>query len=649
LFRISRFLLAIALTIFVAGATSNAQTLTLDEAGAARSAFAAAERGEWPRAYAEAAAIKDPLPLKILHWMDYSRSGGPATFAEITRFILDNPLWPGQGALRRHAEEAARGAPDAAVAAWFERHPPISGIGKVRRAEIMLNAGDVAGGTAALRAAWINGDFGAADEKSFLLRHGAAIRPEDDVKRLDRLLWDGRNEAARRMLPVVPPGWRALAEARLALAASAKDAATLIARVPADLQSNPGLLYEELRWRCRAEMTDAAVGILLRQPDNLVRPAAWWGQRQIVARQLLAQGNPKLAYRIVAQHGLIEGNAYADAEFLLGYVALRFMHDPALAFDHFSRILERVATPYAKARAGYWSGRAAEAEGKTDLARKWFAAGAEHMATFYGQLAAHQLGNDAPPHPSPEPVPDAATLAWFDHQELVRATQLFFALGDTLDAKHFLMRLADRATTGVQFGMLATLAERHGRPDLSIAIAKRAVRAGLPLMMHGYPVTALPPGGTAEHALLYAIIRQESGFDPDAVSPAGARGLMQLMPATANGVAKKLDVSYSPQRLTDGSYNVLLGRAYLQRLIEEFGGSYALAIAAYNGGPGRVQQWLHEFGDPRGGAIDMVDWIEMIPVGETRNYVQRVLENLQIYRGQTGRESAFSLVSDLSR
>jgi soluble lytic murein transglycosylase len=326
------------------------------------------------------------------------------------------------------------------------------------------------------------------------------------------------------------------------------------------------------------------------------------------------------------------------------------MKEPALAFEHFSQILTRVNTPFAKARAGYWGGRAAEAQGKSDLAAKWYAAGADHMATFYGQLAAHQLGRDAPPRPEPEPVPDAAERAQFDNNEVVRAARIFFELGDPAHGKVFLLHLADNATSPTTFAMLATLAESSGRIDLAIAVAKRAIEAGTPLMIHGYPTTEIPGGGTAERSLLFAITRQESAFERDAVSRVGARGLMQLMPATASSVAAKMQLPFSADRLTaDGIYNVLLGRSYLEGLIDIFGGSYALAIAAYNAGPSRVRQWLRDYGDPRGGDIDMVDWIEMIPINETRNYVQRVLENLQIYRGQIGRESAFSLASDLAR
>ncbi len=549
------FCLALIAAAGSAGAQSDAELQAL------RGALAAASAGDRSRADADAAAIRDPLSLKIVRWAEYARPGSAGRFAEIALFIEQNPDWPRQKSLRLHAEEALSGEPDAVAADWLKRYPPVGAEGRVRAAELMLNAGDAAAGAAALRAAWVEADFAPADEKSFLARHGNALAPGDDERRLDRLLWDGRTEAARRMLPRVSAESRELAEARLALSAQAPNAEAMVARVPARLRSDPGLLYEQLRWRRKKDMIDGAAEILLAQPGDLVRPARWAAERQIVARKVLATGDADLAYRLTRQHGLSEGSAYSDAEFLLGYIALRYKKDPALAFDHFAHILSRVATPYAKARAGYWGGRAAEAEAKSELAEKWYAAAAEHMATFYGQLAAHQLGHDAPPRPVPEPAADAAERAAFNGDELVRAARLLFAAGDRERSKAFLLHMADEARTPTRFALLADLAEKSGRIDLGIAVAKRAIAAGTPLMIHGYPITALPGGGDTEPALIFAIIRQESAFEPDAVSPAGARGLMQLMPGTASGVAAKNQLlPYSAPRLTaDGVYNILLG------------------------------------------------------------------------------------------
>jgi len=635
---------------------SVAATITISRAedsadNAALSAIAAARGGDWAQAYARAGQIKDGLPLKIIRWLDYTRPTPSGRFADVAGFIDQNPDWPLQKKLQRRAEEATVAEGDDAVADWFKRHPPIGGVGKARAAQILLNHGKTEAGTAALRAAWAEGDFTPSDEHSFLVRYNAMMRSEDHQRRLDRVIWDGSSDAARRMLPLVSAEYRLAAEARLALANEAANAEALLAKVPAALRSDPGVAFEEARWRRKKNNYDAAAQLLLAHSDSPVRPEAWWGERQQVARQLLAAGNPDIAYRLVQQHGLSDGNAYSEAEFLSGYIALRYRKDASLAFDHFAHILARVGTSFGKARAAYWGGRAAEALGKPELATKWYTAGSEHMATFYGQLAAHQLGKDAPPHPVPEPRPSSAEQEHFNGKELVRAARLLFAAGDGDHARNFVLQMADTAKTPVDFAMLASLAEAYGRTDLAIGVAKRSIDAGTPLMVHGYPVTVLPTGGSAERSLLFAIVRQESAFAPDAMSRVGARGLMQLMPATAAGMAGKLQLPFSLDRLTtDGAYNVTLGRSYIENLIDEFGGSYPLAIAAYNAGPGRVRQWLRAFGDPRGRDINMVDWIEMIPFNETRIYVQRVLENLQIYRGQdTNNVAAFSLVSDLAR
>ena len=619
---------------------------------AALAAVTAARAGDWPQAYAKAGQLNDGgLVLKIVRWLDYTRPTTGGRFAELGAFIDQNPDWPLQKKLLRRAEEALTAENDDVAADWLKRHPPIGGVGKARAAQILLNRGKTEAGTAAIRAAWIDGDFNVSDERSFHARYSGMLRAEDHEKRLDRLIWDGNVDAARHMLPLVPADYRLAAEARLALAADAANGEALLAKVPAQLRSDAGVAFEEARWRRKKNQYDAAAQLLLAHADSPIRPTAWWGERQLVTRQLLATGNAETAYKLAQQHGLADGSSYSEAEFLTGYIALRYHKDSALALAHFTRISERVATPYGKARAAYWSGRAAEAAGDKETAAKWYTAGAEHMATFYGQLAAHQLGKDAPPRPVPEPQPNAAEQKHFEGEELVRAGKLLFAAGDRERARSFIMQMADIAKTPVDFAMLASLAEAQGRIDLAIAVAKRSIEAGTPLMVHGYPVTPLPSGGTAERSLLFAIVRQESGFYSEAMSRVGARGLMQLMPATAAGLASKLQLPYSIDRLTtDGLYNLTLGRSYIESMIDEFGGSYPLAIAAYNAGPGRVRQWLREFGDPRGRDIGMVDWIEMIPFNETRLYVQRVLENLQIYRGQdTNNVAAFSLASDLAR
>jgi len=644
-------LLLIAVVLAALSRSLSAQDLSEPDRAAGLAAITAARAGNWTEAYTDAGRSSNPLPMKIVKWLDFTRSNVTGRFSDISVFIEQNPDWPSQKILRRQAEAALASESDDVAKAWLGRFPPVSPLGKARLASIQIVKGNTEGGLAALREAWIDGDFNALDEHDFLARYGADIRPEDNVKRLDRLLWDRQEDAARRMLSMVPPDDRAEGTARLALYANAPAAGALVAQVPQGLRDDPGLIFDIIRWDRHGDQYDAAAQLLLAHPDNPVRPANWAGEREIVARRLLSGGNADLAYRVIQQNTLSDSPAYSEAEFLSGYIALRFQKNPRLAFEHFARVLARSTTPWGKSRAAYWSGRAAAAEGNPDLAAKWYGAGAENMATFYGQLAAHQLGNDAPPHPLPEPRATSTQLADFSARPLVQAASLFAAAGDRDHLKIFLMQEADLSKQPIEFAMVAAYAERLGRVDVAIAVAKRSIDAGMPLMIHGYPVTALPSGGNVEPALLLAVVRTESAFDQYAISGAGALGLMQLMPGTAKLISKQLQSPFSVDRLTsDGVYNLTLGRAYLDKLLDDFGGSYPLAIAAYNAGPGRIREWLQDYGDPRGKQIEMVDWIEAIPFTETRLYVQRVLESVQIYRGQsTGNTTAFSLAADLAR
>ena len=626
--------------------------------GTISAALASARSGDWAKAYALAGQSKDPLALKLVRWLDYSRGTADNTkFADIAAFIDQNPDWPSQKKMRRRAELASAGADDDAAADWFKRHPPISGFGKAHAAELAIKRGEDEAGTAALRKAWIEEDFGPFDERGLLARQGGkiAFRGPSGPARPAAVGWPGRRRQAHAAagLGRLPGACRSPPRRRRRFV---RRAGKLVAKVPEALRKDPGLVFAQARLLRKKDKNEAAAELLLGISSS-THPAAYWEERLILARRLMTTGNTETAYRLASQDMPGDDDEYTEAQFLAGYIALRFRKEPGIAFDHFARIIARTTNPDIKGRAAYWAGRAAAKSGNSDLATKWYAVGAEHRSTFYGQLSAHELGDDAPPKPTPERRPTDTEQARFDAQEMVRAARLFLAAGDRARAMNFLMALSDQAKTPIDFAMLAALAESHGRVDLAIAVARRATEAGMPLLVHGYPVTTVPGagtpgvGGTAERPLILAIVRQESAFATDAQSSVGARGLMQLMPGTAAQIAKKLELPFSLPRLSsDGLYNMLLGRSYIETMIDDFGGSYPLAIAAYNAGPGRVRQWVRDFGDPRGHDLTMIEWIEMIPFAETRIYVKRVLENLQVYRGQTGdNPAAFSLVADLAR
>lgn len=459
------------------------------------------------------------------------------------------------------------------------------------------------------------------------------------------------------MLRVVDAGYAALGEARLRLMERGWSVDQAVAAVPAALRNDPGLQYERLRWRQRKDQQsydESAREILFDAPDELGRPAAWWTQRAILARRALEDGHITTAYRIVSEHGPLEGSAFADAEWLAGWVALEFLQDASLAFEHFTALRRAVSYPISLARAGYWAGRALEQMGDRESARRWYTDAAQHWQTFYGQLAGARLvslGVDIRPG-GIEPIDYAS--ATISNHELADVVRLLVYLDQPELIDDFILRLVAIGEGPQDQAFIATLALASDRPDLSIRAARRAVRHGIVLQAHAWPLVALPPEGDPaglEPALVLTVVRQESAFDPQAVSPSGARGLMQLMPATARQVARAIRLPTAVGQLTeDAGYNVTLGSAYLAGLIEAFDGSYLLALAAYNAGPSNVKRWIRRNGDPRDAKVDAIDWIERIPFDETRNYVQRSLESLNVYRRRLDEGSPPTLlIQDLSR
>jgi soluble lytic murein transglycosylase len=645
------FLLLAALAIAVSLGGPPAAALSPEDRQIFRTAFAAAKGTDPAGALRLAAQARDPLLRKVLTWQALMRGGSGASFDDIADFITRNPDWPGQHTLRQRAEEMIGSVTEATARDWLKRYPPLTPYGRLRHAEFAMASGQQAAAVAEIRDVWVDSELSGFDEKSILARFPGVLRGEDHIKRLDRVLWDGLVESAKRMFPRVAQDWRLLADARIKLADFKPGVEGAVAKVPAHLRNDPGLLFERTRWRRRKELYDSALETLLNPPKDLVRPLEWWTERQFFARRALADGKPQLAYRLVARHGLSEGTAaFADAEFLAGWIALRSLHDPQSGYEHFLRLYTGVKLPISRARGAYWAGRAAEVLKKDDLASAWFATAAEHATTYYGQLAETRVGDAPARRLAVEPKPTAEESARFRKNELVRAVEMLGEIGETDRLSTFMHRLSEQAKTPGEHALVAGLFEAAGRLDLAVGAAKRAGYAGVMLIEHGYPTIEMPKGDP-ERPLVLAMTRQESAFERTAVSQSGARGLMQLMPDTASHVAKSRQLPYSADRLlTDGSYNMTLGRAYLEDLLDRFSGSYVLSIAAYNAGPGRVRQWVDSFGDPRTKATDVIDWIESIPFTETRNYVQRVLENLQVYRIRLGdRSLAFSLATDLRR
>lgn len=616
-------------------------------------AFKAVEANDWVRARLLSRRADDPLLAKAIQWLDLRRPGTTARFPEIAAFIDANPDWPEQTVLRRRAEEAMNDSiADETIIAWLGAHPPLTTAGMVRLGEAYLRTGAANLGADITRRAWIEGNFGHREERYFLARHRKLLQPQDHEARLDRLLWDNQRRAALRQMAHVPSGLRAAAEARLRLRAFSGNVDWAVRQVPAELVTSPGLVYERLRWRRQKGMDEAALELLNPAPQSLVRPEIWWTERSILARRALASGEISRAYNLTLDHRLTEGADFAEANWLAGWIALRFLGDNAIAYRHFVTMYDGVRYPVSQSRGAYWAGRSAEAMGNADLARQWFITAARHVTTYYGQLAADRLTLGDRPELPAQPTLSPALIDRFEKQEMTRLVTQLAALDERDHLRPFVTHMALLAKTPEEYTLVIDMAHRIGRPELAVAAARRSAQDGVRFLPQAYPRPALFEGRHDDTPLILSVTRQESGFDVGAVSPAGALGLMQLMPATARNVARQMGVPYSPHRLnTDGSYNASLGVSYLNRLLSRYNGSYVLTLAAYNGGPSNVRNWIKAFGDPRQADVDVIDWIEMIPFDETRNYVQRVMEGLQIYRllASGGDRLAMSPGEDLNR
>ncbi|MEM6467426.1 MAG: lytic transglycosylase domain-containing protein, partial [Pseudomonadota bacterium] len=464
--------------------------------------------------------------------------------------------------------------------------------------------------------------------------------------RLDALLWDGQTEQAQAMLPLVSPAQQALARARIGLRRQSRGVDALIAAVPASLQSHPGLAYERFLWRIAKGRWDGAEEILRATSTaraGLGEPEAWANRRRGLARRALRAGRSRAAYNLASQHGLNEGSNYADLEWLSGYIALRKLRDPTRALRHFQRFEKAVFTPISLGRAGYWLGRTHTVAGNRSAARQAFARAAEHQTSFYGQLAAERIGADPSRALAGGRLPDWRTQG-FLRRTPIRAALALHLAGDSAQMLRFFLH-AQETMTSQESAALSRLGLDLNRPFVAVKVAKREAREGRIVPPAYYPVLELPRVSGVPPELSLAVARQESELNPVAVSPAGARGLMQLMPRTAQKMAGDLGLGYNLRRLTsDPGYNARLGTGYLEQMMERFDGNLILVAASYNAGPSRVDQWIGQFGDPRTSRVDPIDWIENIPFRETRNYVMRVLEGMHVYRSRlAGRPTAIGL------
>ncbi|MBU6371584.1 MAG: lytic transglycosylase domain-containing protein [Alphaproteobacteria bacterium] len=627
-----------------------------------RNALAAARLGAWDDVRAYRAAAVDPLARRILLWRLASDRDAPATFMEIDQALKELSGWPGRDTMRRRGEQAIldSGLSAADRIQWLTADQgPVSGDGQAALASAYGAAGRRAEAVELARSTWRERTLTPRAEALLLSDFGGVLTADDHADRVEGLLWRDDRAAAQRILPRLRPADRAVAQARIALQQRrAKGLSKVLAAVPASRRDDTGLVYDRIRYIRRDGRPEDAVSLVLQlraaDAPSFAREAIVQEQRLFIPR-LLRSGQRSAAYRISSEHGLRSGETFADSEWMAGWLQLRFLGDPAKAEAHFARLDANVRTPVSRARALYWRAQALKALGRTEDATARLSEAADLPFTFYGQLAATERDPAAMMSLGDPPVIDDAVRAAFEERELVRVLRVMAVAGTRADFENVSFAIDDQLSSAADHEMLSAIARSYGYYRTAVRSAKAGMRRGIVAKEAAYPLLTLPEDarlpGRPEPALVHAITRQESEFDTQAISPVGARGLMQLMPATAQATARMIGMPYDRARLTDdGVYNLTLGAAHLEELIEEFNGSYVMAIAAYNAGSSRPRQWNADWGDPRSGALDIVDWIELIPFSETRNYTMRVMENLQVYRYRiAGTPTPIGLRQDLRR
>ena len=597
-------------------------------------AFDMAAQGDWQGAAAMVAPL-GPVAADLVEWQRLRAGNG--TLGDYEGFLARRPDWPGLAQLRSEAETAvARSITPARVLRWFGDRDPATAAGAAALIRALRSEGRAEDAARMIVRLWPAIRLDEAGQALLLAEAGDALDAADHRARLDHLLWEDRRAEARRMLPLVGADWTRLAEARLALREDRESVNRLIEAVPAALREDPGLAHARFDWRARKGRTDTALDLLRERSvsaEALGRPEAWATRRASLVRGLLREGKGKAALDLASAHQLAAGAAAADLEFLAGFAALRKVGDAERALRHFQALRSMVATPISVSRAEYWQGRALQALGRNDEARAALDRAAQHQTAYYGLLAAEALGQSLQAELATPPALPDWRQGGFLNSTVTEAALLLYRAGDRALARRFLLHLAE-GQDAAGLAAMGAFALDKADPHLAVLIGKQAAARGiiLPGIYYPDPGALMPDGLAVDRALALAIARRESEFLTEAVSPAGALGLMQLMPGTAKLMADKLGLAHRPAALTtDPAFNARLGAAYLAHLAEEFGPSLALRAAGYNAGPGRPRAWIGDLGDPRNPSVDVVDWVEMVPFTETRTYIMRVAEGAAIY------------------
>ena len=608
----------------------------------AKKAISEMKQAKWPAALKTAKKARDKSVYNFIQWRHLLTKGNKASYYDYKTFIDKNEDYPRLGRVKYLAEHklSTDTISPKKIIDWFGVDEPLSGFGKMILGESIILNGNTQKGISYIKEGWITAELSKSELRFYRKKFKKYLNADDYIKRADYLAWNNKYWDLKRLLRYLPKDYELLYTARQLLMSKSYGVDNAISKVPAKFKNDAGLNYDRLKWRRKRGRVDSSVEILVKiknTKDYLVRPDKWWFEREIISRSLIYKKKYALAYKIASNHALTDGPEYAAAEWMSGWIALSFLDDPLLAKDHFENFYNNVGYPISTSRGAYWLAKTYQKLGKNELANEWFGKASNFLTTYYGQLAFMELNPNQPFELSKDIEVSKEYRDYFFKKELVKTVYLLDELNEDKYTKHILRHLANDDINNGSEVLAAELATSIDRFDFAIQIAKIASYEKRFHNKYNYPIISTPNyingRKIPDTAFILSIIRQESEFDLSANSHAGAKGLMQLMPYTAKVVAKQAKLPYSKSRLTrDAEYNINLGSHYIAGLILEYDGAYPFAIAAYNAGPKRVRYWKKINKNPQKNQIDYVNWIELIKFKETRNYVQRVLENYNVYR-----------------
>lgn len=628
--------------------------LSRDDLNAVAEASRLASLGKVDTATSARDRIHDPLGRKLAEWVILRSDNNASSFARYASFIHANPAWPGMELLQRRAEARLwiERSDAATVLAFFTRREPRTALGQLAMARALASRGDLQAGLTYARAAWRSDGFSTSVEADILQTFGARLTRADHTARLHSRLYANDFATAMRAAKLLGAGEVAIVSARAAVIGKSARAAALLAAVPHGVRNDPAYLFTRIQWLRRGGRDSEAAQLMLsapRDPSVINSPDIWWVERRALIRALLDDGKARLAYRVAADAAPDKETYRVDRAFMAGWIALRFLREPQTATQNFAQIAAITKGPTALARANYWLGRAAEANRNQPSAQQHYALAARHSTTYYGQLACARLGCRTTKLRTP-PTLTQAQRAALGSREQVRAVEILYATGNRKLVVPFVAGLA-QANDSNLLAVIADVSARHKDPGAMLAVGRAALNRGLAFDNYAFPSVGLPDftpiRSKPDKSLIYAITRTESAFNPNITSGAKATGFMQVTPAAGQTLARRMGFTFNSERLhNDPAYNLQLGSAEIANLLEDYDGNHVLAFVGYNAGRGRVREWVARYGDPRHPNVDVIDWVERIPYAETRNYVQRVLENLQVYRSRFG-NPALAIDSDM--